>query len=84
VLDEQNGSIAIVFTDVEMPKMDGLEMTRRIRADERFAQLPILAVTSLSGDSAEKKGRDAGLTEYLVKLDRELIVDRCNQYLTRA
>jgi hypothetical protein len=43
-----------------------------------------LAVTSLSGDSAEKKGRDAGLTEYLVKLDRELIVDRCNQYLARA
>jgi two-component system chemotaxis sensor kinase CheA len=84
VLDEQNGSIAIVFTDVEMPKMDGLEMTRRIRADGRFAQLPILAVTSLSGDLAEKKGRDAGLTEYLVKLDRELIVDRCNQYLAHA
>jgi two-component system chemotaxis sensor kinase CheA len=84
VLDEQNGSIDMVFTDVEMPKMDGLEMTRRIRADGRFAQLPILAVTSLSGDLAEKKGRDAGLTEYLVKLDRELIVDRCNQYLARA
>ena len=84
VLDEQNGSIALVFTDVEMPKMDGLEMTRRIRADGRYAQLPIVAVTSLSGDLAEKKGRDAGLTEYLVKLDRELIVDRCNQYLARA
>ena len=84
VLEEQDGAIAMVFTDVEMPRMDGLEMTRRIRADGRYAQLPILAVTSLSGDLAEKKGRDAGLTEYLVKLDRELIVDRCNQYLTRA
>jgi two-component system chemotaxis sensor kinase CheA len=84
VLEEGNGTIAMVFTDVEMPRMDGLEMTRRIRADGRFAKLPILAVTSLSGDSAEKKGRDAGLTEYLVKLDRELIVDRCNQYLARA
>ena len=84
VLEEQDGAIALVFTDVEMPRMDGLEMTRRIRADGRFAHLPILAVTSLSGDSAEKKGRDAGLTEYLVKLDRELIVDRCNQYLARA
>jgi two-component system chemotaxis sensor kinase CheA len=84
VLDEQNGSIAMVFTDVEMPTMDGLEMTRRIRADGRFCQLPVLAVTSLSGDLAEKKGRDAGLTEYLVKLDREQIVDRCNQYLARS
>jgi len=84
VLDEQNGSVAMVFTDVEMPRMDGLEMTRRIRADGRFGGLPILAVTSLSGDQAEKKGRDAGLTEYLVKLDRELIVERCNQYLGRA
>jgi two-component system chemotaxis sensor kinase CheA len=84
VLSEQNGSVAMVFTDVEMPRMDGLEMTRRIRADGRFGALPILAVTSLSGDQAEKKGRDAGLTEYLVKLDRELIVERCNQYLGRA
>jgi two-component system chemotaxis sensor kinase CheA len=84
ILDEENGAVALVFTDVEMPRMDGLEMTRRIRADGRFAQLPILAVTSLSGDLAEKKGRDAGLTEYLVKLDRELIVDRCNQYLAHA
>jgi two-component system chemotaxis sensor kinase CheA len=84
VLDEEHGTIAMVFTDVEMPRMDGLEMTRRIRADGRFAKLPILAVTSLSGDLAEKKGRDAGLTEYLVKLDRELIVDRCNQYLAHA
>jgi two-component system chemotaxis sensor kinase CheA len=84
ILDEQNGTVALVFTDVEMPRMDGLEMTRRIRADGRFGGLPILAVTSLSGDLAEKKGRDAGLTEYLVKLDRELIVERCNQYLGRA
>jgi two-component system chemotaxis sensor kinase CheA len=83
VLDEQNGAVAIVYTDIEMPRMDGLEMTRRIRADSRFASLPILAVTSLSGDQAEKKGRDAGLTEYLVKLDREQIVERCNQYLGR-
>jgi two-component system chemotaxis sensor kinase CheA len=83
LLNEQNGTIDLVFTDVEMPTMDGLEMTRRIRADGRFAQLPILAVTSLSGDLAEKKGRDAGLTDYLVKLDREQIVGHCNQYLAR-
>jgi len=82
-LSDQDGAIDLVFTDVEMPTMDGLEMTRRIRSDGRFAQLPILAVTSLSGDLAERKGRDAGLTDYLVKLDREQIVDRCNQYLAR-
>jgi two-component system chemotaxis sensor kinase CheA len=84
LLEEQDGAIAMVFTDVEMPRMDGLEMTRRIRANGRFANLPVLAVTSLSGDQAEKKGREAGLTDYLVKLDRELIVERCNQYLAHA
>jgi two-component system chemotaxis sensor kinase CheA len=78
---ESDRAFDLVLTDIEMPRMDGLEMTRRIRADGRFAKLPILAVTSLSGDTAEKKGREAGLDEYLIKLDREQIIERCNRIL---
>jgi two-component system, chemotaxis family, sensor kinase CheA len=83
-LQDAESAIDLVFTDIEMPHMDGLEMTRRIRTDARFSALPIMAVTSLSGDLAEKKGREAGLTEYLIKLDREQIVERCNKFLGRA
>jgi two-component system chemotaxis sensor kinase CheA len=80
LLESEKG-FDLLLTDIEMPRMDGLEMTRRIRAEGRFAKLPILAVTSLSGDTAEKKGREAGLDEYLIKLDREQIIERCNRIL---
>lgn len=84
LIDQHAGRVALVVTDIEMPKMDGLEMTRKIRADGRFPQLPIIAVTSLSGEHAERRGREAGLTEYLIKLDREQLVERTNHHLKRA
>ncbi|NTU60600.1 MAG: response regulator, partial [Deltaproteobacteria bacterium] len=80
-LQSHADEVRLVVTDIEMPRMDGLEMTRRIRTDPRFERLPILAVTSLSGDLAEKRGREAGLTEYLIKLDREQILERCGHHL---
>ncbi len=73
--------IDIVLTDIEMPNMNGLEMARKIRADERFKNLPIIAVTSLAGDAAEKEGLDAGINDYLVKLDREKIIACVRKYL---
>ena len=73
--------VDIVLTDIEMPNMNGLEMTRRIRADERFKNLPIIAVTTLAGDAAEKEGLDAGINDYLVKLDREKIIACVKKYL---
>lgn len=73
--------IDIVLTDIEMPNMNGLEMARKIRADERFKNLPIIAVTSLAGDVAEKEGRDAGINDYLIKLDREKIIACVKKYL---
>lgn len=73
--------IDIVLTDIEMPNMNGLEMARKIRADERFKNLPIIAVTSLAGDAAEKEGKDAGINDYLVKLDREKIIACVKKYL---
>ena len=84
VLNEHAGEVGLILTDIEMPRMDGLEMTRRIRADARHAHVPILACTSVSGDVAERRGRDAGLTEYLIKLDREQVVERTSHYLKRT
>jgi len=79
ILDREK--IDMVLTDIEMPNMDGLEMARKIRGDERFKNLPIIAVTSLAGDAAEKEGLDAGINDYLVKLDREKIIACVRKYL---
>lgn len=63
--------VDLVVTDIEMPNMDGLEFCRQIRADERFAALPVIAVTSLASEEDQRRGREAGITEYQVKLNRD-------------
>ncbi|OGR01343.1 MAG: hypothetical protein A2511_06840 [Deltaproteobacteria bacterium RIFOXYD12_FULL_50_9] len=75
--------IDLVLTDIDMPNMDGLEFTKRIRSDPRWSGLPIIAVTSLSGEAAEKRGLKAGVNEYMIKLDREKTMLVINRYLKR-
>jgi two-component system chemotaxis sensor kinase CheA len=70
----------MLLTDIEMPNMDGLELTRHVRDLPQFKNLPILAITSLMGSDAEKRGLEAGVNEYQIKLDREKIVDRLRFY----
>lgn len=81
VLDEHKNEISLVVTDIEMPVMDGLEMTREIRERPEISSIPVIAVSSLSGEEAERNGRDAGITEYLVKMDKEQIIESCKRHL---
>lgn len=81
VLESNAGRVDLILTDIEMPNMDGLAFTRAVRGDERFAQLPVIAVTSVAGEAAEKRGIDAGIDSYLIKLDREQILNTVAHYL---
>ena len=63
-----------------MPNMDGLELTRRIRREPRFADLPVIALTSLASEEDFQRGFDAGVTEYQVKLDRDELLGAIRRY----
>jgi len=67
-------TVRVVVTDIEMPRLTGLELATRIRNDTRTAGLPIIAVTSLAGDDDAARGIAAGITEYQVKLDRDSLL----------
>ena len=67
-------TVRIVVTDIEMPRLNGLGLAARIRADARTAGLPIIAVTSLAGEEDAARGLTAGITEYQVKLDRDKLL----------
>jgi CheY-like chemotaxis protein len=50
-----------------MPLMDGLEATRRLRSDERTAEIPIIAVTALAMPEDMQRCLDAGVNDYVTK-----------------
>jgi two-component system chemotaxis response regulator CheY len=57
----------LVITDLLMPEMDGLALTRSLRADARFAKIPILVLTTETAVGVKERGRDAGATGWLCK-----------------
>jgi two-component system, chemotaxis family, sensor kinase CheA len=73
----------LVVTDIEMPNMDGFELSRRIRQDQRFSLVPIIALTSLAGDEDVARGKAAGIDDYQVKLDKERLLQSIYDWLKR-
>ena len=61
--------LSLILTDVEMPEMDGYMLTRHIKSDRRFAGVPVLMHSSLSGDSNQQLGRSVGVDEYVSKVE---------------
>ena len=60
-------SINLVLTDQNMPRMDGLNLIRTLRALPQYAATPILMLTTESSDAMKSQGRAAGATGWLVK-----------------
>jgi two-component system chemotaxis sensor kinase CheA len=81
LLRQHVGEVRIVVTDIEMPIMDGLEFTRRIKADPALAHLPVIALTTLADEDDIAAGKAAGVTQYEVKLDKEKLLQTIRQNL---
>jgi two-component system, chemotaxis family, sensor kinase CheA len=60
---------ALVVTDVQMPRLDGFALTRRLKADPALARVPVVLVTSLDAPEDRAAGLRAGADAYLVKRD---------------
>ena len=57
----------LVLTDQNMPRMDGISLTRKLRENPKFKSTPILILTTESSDQMKQAGRAAGATGWLVK-----------------
>jgi two-component system, chemotaxis family, chemotaxis protein CheV len=59
--------VQIILTDVEMPEMDGYVLTKKIKEDQRFADIPIIMHSSLSADANQALGKGVGADAYVAK-----------------
>jgi two-component system, cell cycle response regulator DivK len=57
----------LILMDVQLPKISGLEATRRLRAQAATANTPIIAITSFALSGDDQKAKEAGATAYLAK-----------------
>lgn len=58
---------AIIITDLNMPRMDGLQLTRALRAQPATKYVPIIFLTTETGNDLRRAARDAGATGWIVK-----------------
>jgi two-component system, cell cycle response regulator DivK len=72
----------LILMDIQLPGIDGYEVTRRIKADPAMRSIPIIAVTSYALSGEEQKARAAGCDEYVPKpySPRQLLA-KIRQYL---
>jgi two-component system chemotaxis response regulator CheV len=75
--------IALVLTDLEMPVMDGFTLTRNIKQDGRFAGLPVIIHSSLTGSANEGHVQTVGADAYIAKFEAEELATTIREVLVR-
>jgi two-component system chemotaxis sensor kinase CheA len=63
----RSGGFDVVVSDVEMPRMNGFDLTAMIRADKKLSEVPVILVTALQSREDRERGMDVGANAYIVK-----------------
>jgi two-component system chemotaxis sensor kinase CheA len=73
----------VVISDIQMPNMDGIELTRAIKGRPAFSYLPVILITALGSDQDKAKGLAAGADAYIIKreLTQRELINTINQLL---
>lgn len=82
---ETEAEVDAIVTDLEMPELDGFELLRRVREQPALASLPVVVVTSLTGDEERRRGLEAGADAYVTKdrFDQRALLDTVERLIGR-
>jgi two-component system, chemotaxis family, sensor kinase CheA len=81
LLVENGDKISLVVTDIEMPNMNGFELSEKIKNHSAFSHLPVIALTTLAGEEDISRGKQVGIDDYQIKLDREKLMNSIHDFL---
>jgi two-component system chemotaxis sensor kinase CheA len=76
----EQGQFDIVVTDIQMPVMDGLEFAKKLRNSERYNKIPIIGLTSMTGERNKKIGMEAGFNAYQYKLQKNELLQAIESF----
>jgi two-component system chemotaxis sensor kinase CheA len=73
----EDGGCDLLLSDVDMPRLNGFELTSAVRSDQRFRHMPVVLVTSLDTPADHERGIAAGADSYIVKraFDQQILLD---------
>lgn len=80
---ELREEIRLILVDAEMPEMDGYVLTKNIKADPRFAGIPVVMHSSLSSEANRAMGKAVGVDGYVAKFDAEVLADTLRPLLEK-
>jgi two-component system chemotaxis response regulator CheV len=75
--------IALILTDAEMPEMDGYVLTKNIKSDSRFQDIPVVMHSSLSSEANRAMGKSVGVDAYVAKFDPVVLAETLRPLLAR-
>ena len=79
----QAGGVDLVLSDVDMPLLNGFQLTQTIRKSDQFRTLPVILITSNDDEHSRERGLSAGASAYLTKgnLDQNVLMNLIEQFL---
>ncbi len=71
---ERGEPVDVIVSDIDMPRVDGFELARRLREHPRLSGIPLVALTGRRGEDDRAQGLEAGFHEFLSKFDRDAVL----------
>lgn len=75
--------VALLLTDLEMPELDGFNLTRLVKANPQFHDIPVVIHSSLTGTASEMQAKSAGADAYITKFHIDELADKLREVLAK-
>lgn len=78
---QSDSTIDLIITDIEMPRLDGLRLTKLVKSDAKYSRLPVIIFSSIISEDNRNKGDAVGADEQISKPELRKLVDTVDRFL---